>query len=155
MSDFSAALRELRNRDFLLSHKHCEQHWRAEREGSHEKIDLFERRFISRMRKLGIPMFAHCVVRSHAEQERLFAEKRTKARGGESAHNYGMAIDLIHGVKGWDLSEKAWALVGHIGLEIATLNSIKLVWGGDWAFYDPAHFELKDWKALAAGAPGR
>ncbi|QCS37219.1 hypothetical protein [Tortoise microvirus 70] len=59
-----------------------------------------------------------------------------------------MAVDIVHFGRYWDLSPKEWAVVGLIGKEVARRRNIKIVWGGDWRFWDPAHWELKDWKAL-------
>lgn len=151
---FSSALRALVARDFLHSVKHQEQHLRANRNGAHEDILLFEKKFLAKCQKLGIPMFAHCIMRDEAEQTRVFVKGFSKARFGQSAHNFGLAIDLIHGIKAWDLDAKSWEMIGHIGREIAAQNGLKLVWGGDdpgvdddfdW---DPAHWELKDWRRI-------
>ncbi|MBX8785568.1 M15 family metallopeptidase, partial [Ochrobactrum sp. GRS2] len=61
---------------------------------------------------------------------------------------FGMAVDIIHGTKAYDLDRKAWSLLSHIGKEISVQAGIPVTWGGDWKFYDPAHWELKNWKAL-------
>lgn len=74
----------------------------------------------------------------------------SKAKAGQSAHNYGLAIDLIHGIFGWDIPRESWELIGHIGKEVATQNGLKLVWGGDWkTLWDPAHWEVAGWREIA------
>lgn len=143
----------MRNPSFLQTVKYSEQQFRALRDGAHEDILLFEAAFQRRMSKLGIPMFAHCVWRSHAEQDRLKAAGRSKASAGQSAHNFGCAIDYVHSTKAWGLSEKEWLMVGHIGKEVANSLGINIVWGGDWKFYDPAHWELANWREQAKVRP--
>lgn len=146
---YAEALRYLVNRPFLGTSRYRAQHWRAERNGAHEDILAFERAFIRRFRRLQVPMFAHCVVRTDAAQGRLFVQGRTKARPGQSPHNHGKAIDLVHGTKGWEIPKPCWDLIGHVGKEVAASLNIKVVWGGDWEFYDPAHWELADWRNYA------
>ena len=145
----SSALRAMMDRDYLLSEKYQEQQWRADRKAADHRILLFEQKFITRMEKLGVPMFAHCIVRSLAEQTAAYVQGFTKAKAGQSPHNYGLAVDLIHGQWAWQLSKESWALIGHVGKEVAVQNGLKLVWGGDWKFYDPAHWELADWRTIA------
>jgi len=101
----------------------------------------------------GVPMYAHSVVRTASEQNALYVRGVTKAKAGESPHNCGCAVDLIHGRKAWDLGEKSWEVIGHIGKEIALQAGLKIEWGGDWKFYDPAHWELAEWRDLARGYP--
>lgn len=125
---------------------------RADRVGAHSEILEFERLFVKRLKKLGVPVFAHCVWRGEHEQNRLYVQGRSKVTYGNSAHNYGCAVDLIHGTKGWDIPEKSWAMIGHIGLELAASKGWKIQWGGTWKFYDPAHWELANWRKRAAEA---
>lgn len=143
---FSGALRYMVNRPFLSSSRYRAQQWRAERKGADEDILLFEKAVIRRFEKLGVPMFAHCIVRSAAVQGRLYVQGHTKALPGQSPHNFGCAVDLVHGVRAWDLPKPCWDLIGHVGKEVAAQLGIKVSWGGEWKFYDPAHWELVDWK---------
>jgi hypothetical protein len=156
------ALRAIVARDFLLSDKYDQQHARATRQGADEGILAFERKFIRKMEALGVPMFAHSVIRSPAEQTKRFAEGHSKAKAGQSPHQYGMAVDLIHGIRGWDIPDESWALVGHIGKEVASTLTVSrwneaegrfvetrvhLEWGGDWkSLWDPAHWQIKGWR---------
>lgn len=147
---FSSALRAIQARDFLTSERYQEQQWRAVRQGADHRILLFEEKFQNRMRRLGVPMFAHCVVRNLAEQTARYVQGHSKAKAGQSAHNYGLAVDLVHSVMAWNMPRESWLLIGHIGKEVATQNGLKLVWGGDWkTLWDPAHWELKGWREVA------
>jgi len=109
-------------------------------------------------------------LRTFKEQDDLYAQGRTKlfdvrgkrlgvvtkAKGGQSIHNYGLALDivLLNGteaswdtVKDYDKDGKAdWTEVVNI------FKKHGYVWGGDWKFKDAPHFEKAgyDWKTLNA-----
>lgn len=151
---YEEGLKALRNLAFLTGPKYREQHSRANRKGAQFDILDFERAFIRRMRKLGVPMFAHCIMRTPEEQDALFVQGVSKARGKQSAHVWGCAIDLIHGTAGWEIPRHAWAIIGHVGKEVANALGLDLTWGGDWGFYDPAHWEITGWKTLPHAAYG-
>jgi peptidoglycan L-alanyl-D-glutamate endopeptidase CwlK len=98
-------------------------------------------------------------LRTIAEQNKLFAQGRTiagkivtRARGGHSYHNWGLAIDivLIKDVDGdgdydkavWDTNtdfdgdnKSDWMEVVQIFKEYGW------EWGGDWKFVDAPHFQ--------------
>lgn len=146
---FTSAMAELVDCEFLRQPKYSEQQmYRAVREGAHEKILLFEKKFITRARKLGIPLYAHNMVRTAEQQDALFAKGVSRAKAGLSPHNFGLAVDIVHGVHHWELSHDAWRLLSHIGHEVAAQNGIKIENGLKWDFFDPAHWELKDWRSL-------
>lgn len=102
--------------------------------------------FLRELQARGLPFFVNDYVRDEAEQDRLFREGRSKARFGKSPHNYGFAADIIHFGRWWDLTPKQWGVVGAIGKEVSRKRSLPIVWGGDWRFYDPAHWERADWR---------
>lgn len=89
------------------------------------------------------------------EQDLLYAAGRsasgpkvTNLKGGESAHNLGLAFDVAPVVDGKLIfDDKAlYAKLGAIG------RSLGLTWGGDWQhFKDYPHFELRQ-KQDSAGA---
>lgn len=150
-SAYATELRGLIDFPFTFSERFVDQQGRADRTGAHPDILAFERKFVARCKKLGVPMFAHCVVRGSAEQNAAFRAGHSKARAGESPHNYGAAVDLIHGTKGWNLTRKQWDILGHIGKDLAEQAQLSIVWGGDFkSLYDPAHWELADWRAIRA-----
>lgn len=80
-------------------------------------------------------------LRTFAEQDALFNKrpKVTQARGGQSMHNYGLAVDFVFIVDGkpsWDeklyRNIKGWAAIAD------------LEWGGNWKnFVDLPHVQLK------------
>ena len=160
--DYSSAVRHMMNPGFLASMKHQEQHWRANREGAHPRILEFEQALVAKFHKLGIPLFAHCVVRTPEQQDSAFVLGNSNIKGSEPYPHRFAAVDIIHGTKGWDLPEQCWDLIGHYGYEVAKSLSIPIVWGGDWdgdgdkhdqKLYDPAHWELAFWRSMEPKPP--
>jgi hypothetical protein len=85
-------------------------------------------------------------LRTFAEQDALFAQGRTKpgprvtnAKGGQSNHNYGLAVDLCPFVNGKpDFSANSTFVA--IGGEAVKRG---LEWGGNWKkFIDKPHVQL-------------
>jgi peptidoglycan LD-endopeptidase CwlK len=97
--------------------------------------------------------FSH-TLRTFAEQDALFNQKPqvTKARGGQSPHNYGLAIDIVLCVDAdgngsfesasWDV-KKDWDGDGQSDwIEVVQIfKRYGWEWGGDWKFYDAPHFQ--------------
>ena len=86
-------------------------------------------------------------MRTFAEQDELYAKGRTRpgeivtqARGGESNHNYGLAVDLCpftNDKPDWNAPVSAWAAIG------AAAEKHGLEWGGQWKkFIDKPHVQL-------------
>lgn len=84
-------------------------------------------------------------TRTYEEQNDLYEQGRslpgkrvTKARGGYSNHNFGIAFDIgFFGPTGLYIDEGLeYDVAGKIG------KSLGLTWGGDWeSFQDKPHFE--------------
>ena len=98
-------------------------------------------------------------LRTFAEQDGLYAQGRTKpgkivtnAKGGQSYHNYGLAIDIVLLVDkdkngsfetaSWDVKtdfdgdgKSDWMEV------VAIFKRHGWEWGGDWKFVDQPHFQ--------------
>ncbi len=93
-------------------------------------------------------------LRTYAEQDKLYAQGRTrpgdivtKARGGYSNHNFGIAFDVgvFQGTRYLGTSP-AYKAVGALGCQIG------LEWGGNWkSIQDEPHFQLRP--TWAAGVP--
>ena len=103
-------------------------------------------------------------LRSMDEQMHLYAKGRmktsngwlvvdskaivTKARPGESPHNFGAAFDIcIAGADPYPDDDKLWESYGRVG------ESCGLSWGGplgegDRFRWDKPHFERRDWRVL-------
>jgi hypothetical protein len=115
-------------------------------DGVHPDIIEFTRRMVKELKRRGIPFYAFELMRTAERQKHLLRQKRSKAGPWESPHQYGCAVDLISYTRLWNITPQQWLVVGTIGKEIARKMGIKVVWGGDWKFYDPAHWQLADWK---------
>lgn len=106
---------------------------------------------IKKMAKKGIYLCVAQGYRSSAEQNALYAQGRTKpgavvtnAKGGQSNHNYGVAVDLcLYTSDGknviWESTTSRWKTV------VSAMKAEGFEWGGDWkSFKDYPHFELYD-----------
>lgn len=108
-------------------------------------------------------------TRTFAQQQAIYDQGRTtpgavvtKARPGDSYHQYGLAFDVVpdayKDLPNWNPGGDAWTTIGQIG------ESMGLTWGGRWASPDEPHFELMAapleelkayyTKAVAAGKSG-
>lgn len=148
ISDYRTALRAIVDRNLLASAGYQRQQWRADRTRTHPDILLFEMLLVRRLAGLGVPVFCHTAYRSEGTQNDLYAKGHTRAKAGESPHNWGLAVDIVHSRLAWDMAKASWDVIGHVGKEVAAQNGIAVEWGGDWSFWDPAHWELSDWKSL-------
>jgi len=93
-------------------------------------------------------------TRTYAEQDALFAQGRTKfpgpivtrARGGQSNHNFGVAWDIGAFKAGQYIPEsELYKKAGEIG------KSLSLEWGGDWkTIQDEPHFQAIKESELAS-----
>lgn len=114
--------------------------------------------FERRLKAAGFPFYLYMGLRDWQTQDELYAQGRTKpgkivtnARGGDSLHNYGLAVDFVAdgqtekpGMQwSWDTSidsdadgHSDWMQIGEIGEECG------LEWGGRWLrFPDLPHFQ--------------
>jgi len=97
-----------------------------------------------------------CSYRSRAEQDAAYVKGNSKAKFGQSAHNFlpSRAVDIIpypipmkNG--GWDNNSKEWDELAQLFLEIAKQKNILITWGGNWkSLVDKPHFELTNWKNM-------
>lgn len=96
-------------------------------------------------------------TRGRAAQELAFKRGNSKARFGESAHNYvpAIAVDLAPYPVDFDNLQRFKDLAKII-LRIAKAKGVPLRWGGDWNMdgstsdgWDFPHFELHPWRTYA------
>lgn len=100
----------------------------------------------------GIDILVTCAYRTNEEQSDLYKQGRTvpgrivtNAQAGQSAHNYGLAIDvvpIINGKPDWIGAHPVWQQIGKIGQDVG------LEWAGapSYPFHELAHFQLPGWK---------
>jgi len=119
-------------------------------EGMHPQIVQRVRQVITDLHMKGIYVCVAQGFRSKAEQDALYAQGRTKpgkivtnAKGGQSNHNYGVAVDLcLYTDDGKDVK---WQVAGDFQKVVAAMKAKGFGWGGDWkGFKDYPHFELYD-----------
>lgn len=102
--------------------------------------------------------FTH-TFRTFAEQNKLFAQGRTapgkivtRAKGGQSYHNYGLAIDvalLVDADKNGTFETASWDTKTDFDqdgradwMEVVDIfKRYGWEWGGDWRFRDMPHFQ--------------
>lgn len=129
--------------------------------GIHSVVKESAIEMIKQAYKEGIFVKITAGYRSIAEQNKLFAQGRTdsgnivtNARGGQSNHNYGLAVDYVllssDGKKPlWTVNEK-WRRVAQIG------KSLGFSWGGDWkSFKDYPHLEMMGGMTLSQLQAGK
>lgn len=144
------AAQGLVDRQTLKSVKWRNQIVKTPIEGMHPEMAKFGQKLTKELAARGYPFFVFEYYRDPIRQDRLFNQGVSKARGGQSPHNYGLACDLVHATRYWDLTRREWAVVGAIGKEVARRMKLKIEWGGDWNFYDPAHWQMAGWKKYRA-----
>lgn len=99
-------------------------------------VKALARQFIEGCEKqLGIDILIYCTYRSNSEQDELYKLGRskpgsivTRARGGQSWHNYGLAFDwvpLVNGKAMWS-NRSLYAQAGDVA------ESLGLEWAGRW-----------------------
>ena len=128
----------------------------TEFEGLNPLLSDFLRAFLKELHRRGIPMYCFETVRSVERQAMLKEQGVSLAGPGESPHQDGLAFDLVSATKYWGLTNKQWEVIGAIGFEVARKRGVEVDWGGNWGFYDPAHWQLtgwRHWRLYKAGKP--
>ena len=100
-------------------------------------------------------------LRTFAEQDQLFAKrpKVTNARGGQSYHNYGLAVDIVLLVdkdKNGTFETASWETNVDFDSDgkadwqevVAIFKRYGWEWGGDWKFVDTPHFQKTFGKSI-------
>lgn len=136
------------SRQYFVGTPYLKQQSRADWQHCPRAIQEFGARLVLEMRRRQIPMFVHCAYRSPAEQTAAVKRGVSKAYPQAAPHCRGAAVDVIHSIFAWEMNKSEWDYIGKIGKEIADKMGIDIEWGGDWKFYDPAHFELVGWRDL-------
>ena len=98
-------------------------------------------------------------LRTFAEQDALYNQKPrvTKAKGGQSIHNYGFAVDMVLIIDGktasWE-THKDWDNDGIADWDecVKVFAKHGWSWGGSWSsFKDMPHFDkigFNNWRVL-------
>jgi hypothetical protein len=103
--------------------------------------------WLQRVEAEGINLLVTETLRTVQKQNELYAQGRTKpgqvvtqVRGGQSFHNFGLALDFCllddNGQESWEVNSD-WYKVAQIGKDCG------FSWGGDWeGFKDYPHLEM-------------
>ena len=112
---------------------------------------MYAIRFLNEAAVQNIPVLITCTYRDNEYQDHLYAQGRTrpgnkvtKAKGGQSAHNYRVAFDFVpldvFGRADWNNLD-AFKKLGAIGKKVG------LDWGGNWtSFVDMPHMQVPNFK---------
>lgn len=124
----------------------------------HPKVKAMAEKFLSECKTAGLNVTIYSTYRDHESQNDLYAQGRTKpgkvitkAKGGDSFHNWKVAFDaapIVNGSIPWNdarLFEKMGAIGEKCGLE----------WGGRWKFKDMPHFQFTGGLSIADFKAGK
>jgi len=142
----SHAPRRLAAPHLMTAESTLRQHDRANWYATRAEIKEFAAYYIEAARSVGIPLYVHGAFRTKATQDGLKAAGRSRASWPRAPHCQGAAVDVVHCAYHWDMTPNEWAWLGKVGKDVADRRGIEITWGGDWNFYDPAHWELSDWR---------
>jgi peptidoglycan LD-endopeptidase CwlK len=123
--------------------------------GLHPAVAQASNKLVAEASKLGIEVVITDGFRSSAEQDALYRQGRkesgavvTQVKGGESYHNYGLAIDFAlrtpSGKVIWDMEHDGNGN-GHADwMEVVDIaKQLGFTWGGDWeGFKDNPHLQM-------------
>jgi peptidoglycan L-alanyl-D-glutamate endopeptidase CwlK len=123
--------------------------------GLHPVVAESEKLLVRKAARRGIEIVITHGFRSNEEQNALFNQGRsiagnivTNAQGGESYHNYGLAIDFAlrtpEGDVVWDMERDDNGNGQADWMEVVELaKELGFTWGGDWAnFPDYPHLQM-------------
>lgn len=117
-------------------------------------VEKAKRQLVGQMADKGIRVLISDEFRSAEEQDKLYEQGRTasgsvvtNARGGESYHNYGLAIDFAlldqAGNALWDLEYDGNGNGVSDWMEVVdAAKELGFEWGGDWANPDYPHLQM-------------
>jgi peptidoglycan L-alanyl-D-glutamate endopeptidase CwlK len=137
-----------------------------------EVADLYKSKIIPALTGNAFCRFAY-TLRTFKEQDALYAQGRsnlfdskgkrlgivTNAKGGQSIHNYGLALDIVLIIDGkvasWDVTKDLDGDKTSDWMEVVKIfKDAGWTWGGDWkSFKDAPHLEKTfgyTWKQLLA-----
>lgn len=143
---------------YFTSEQHLAQHGRANWANVDSRLQLFAARLVEAARKENVPLYVHAALRTKEEQNAAYERGNSKLRWPRAPHCQGKAVDIVHSIYHWQLTDDEWRTLGHMGKKIAHKMSLRLNWGGDETIipapygdpadtfrWDPAHWEIHPW----------
>lgn len=125
---------------------------------------FFERaqKVVQQLFEAGKPYWVIEGCRSYERSDALYAQGRTapgpivsNARAGQSAHNFGIAVDVVlDGYIDRAGLQPDWRPESYIPLG-PVVRANGLIWGGDWVFKDRPHFQVPTFITAADMEPLR
>lgn len=117
-----------------------------------DELEQIYKEICSALKGKAICRFSH-VLRTFKEQDELFRKRPrvTKAKAGQSYHNYGLAVDIVLIVKENGKIKAVWDTVKDFDGDgtsdwmeiVAIFKKYGWSWGGEWNFKDNPHFEKR------------
>lgn len=119
---------------------------------------------LRKLEKEGMPFKVYSGLRTFEQQNELYAIGRTrrmsdhivtKAKGGQSMHNYGLAVDLaplnlltedpddLWWPKPSRKKGKIWFALEEAITDVSDANLLDIEWGGRWKFRDVPHCQIR------------
>jgi len=154
LKDVNRAVKDhQRPKDFFFSSYYLRTFDRADYQGAPAALRLFTWRYMRALRARGLPFYVHTCWRDPLTQKILKSEGRSTLSSGP--HQRSCAVDVVSAIDHWEIPDPLWSYVGTLGESVARglhlgrgldEKTLKVEWGGRWNFYDPAHWQLSDWK---------
>lgn len=128
-------------------------------EDLHPTVQKLCAEFIEKCKQIDINVTITSTYRDNSYQNDLYAQGRTKpgkivtkAKGGQSMHNWKVAFDFVPldkaGKADWN-NTKAFEACGKVA------QSVGLEWGGSWKFKDMPHCQFTNGLTLADFQAGK
>lgn len=119
---FEKAVQSLQNRPFVEGPGFRELRLLTSDE-AHEDVRLFVAAFVRRAKRLYVPLHV----------DTLFLMRAVHDPTGFRS------VSIVHAVRGDDLHDYEWRILGHLGTEVAGALGVKIAWGG---MVQPARWQL-------------
>lgn len=140
--------------EFFRSDTYLRQQNRANWVGVNPLLREWSNLFLEMAKSRNLPLYVHSAMRTMSQQA-LLVQKGVSLTPN-SKHLKGEAVDIVHSLYHWKVNPDEWqaySVLGFLALDrlnnrLKAVDKIGLQWGGHWTrFYDPAHWELKPYKA--------
>lgn len=142
-----------RHKTYFQSEQYLAQQARADWQNTNPLIRKFAGAYIAELRKQGLPFFVLTAFRTPEQQAKEKSEGDSKLGGIRAPHVQGKAVDIVHSVMPYKLTDAEYLQLGELGKKVAQELGIMVTWGGDFGRkhpqqvgWDPAHWELADWR---------
>lgn len=103
--------------------------------------------FYGIMAGLGYPVRFHTWLRTSADQDQVFSSGASKARAGQSPHQFGLALDYFHADHGYNVGDDFWTTGDVVATQVGLQSGLS--WGdgnhlqyGEWRKWKDSSFRL-------------